>query len=121
MDRASGSGPEGRGFESLRARFILFDRLNMVQTPPQATSAADLAASIERDDPEERVITTGVSWQAYEALLAQLEDNHHYRISYLDETLEIVSPSRAHEGVNCLLYTSPSPRDKRQSRMPSSA
>ena len=24
-------------------------------------------------------------------------------------------------GINCLLYTSPSPRDKRQSRMPSSA
>ena len=25
------------------------------------------------------------------------------------------------EDLNCLLYTSPSPRDKRQSRMPSSA
>ena len=25
------------------------------------------------------------------------------------------------EGYDCLLYTSPSPRDKRQSRMPSSA
>ena len=25
------------------------------------------------------------------------------------------------EGLRCLLYTSPSPRDKRQSRMPSSA
>ena len=25
------------------------------------------------------------------------------------------------EGMSCLLYTSPSPRDKRQSRMPSSA
>ena len=26
-----------------------------------------------------------------------------------------------YEGITCLLYTSPSPRDKRQSRMPSSA
>ena len=26
-----------------------------------------------------------------------------------------------YESINCLLYTSPSPRDKRQSRMPSSA
>ena len=26
-----------------------------------------------------------------------------------------------HDGDGCLLYTSPSPRDKRQSRMPSSA
>ena len=29
--------------------------------------------------------------------------------------------SRANPGLHCLLYTSPSPRDKRQSRMPSSA
>ena len=28
---------------------------------------------------------------------------------------------RAHNVITCLLYTSPSPRDKRQSRMPSSA
>ena len=32
------------------------------------------------------------------------------RISYIKENI-----------MNCLLYTSPSPRDKRQSRMPSSA
>ena len=40
-----------------------------------------------------------------------------------------VTPSMAYElikilraqGIPCLLYTSPSPRDKRQSRMPSSA
>ena len=30
-------------------------------------------------------------------------------------------PTEAVEGETCLLYTSPSPRDKRQSRMPSSA
>lgn len=71
----------------------------------QTSSPADLAASIERDDPEERVMTTGVRWQAYEALLAQLEDNNHYRISYLDGTLEIVSPSRAHEGVKKRIAT----------------
>ena len=29
--------------------------------------------------------------------------------------------SEAKESLDCLLYTSPSPRDKRQSRMPSSA
>ena len=36
----------------------------------------------------------------YEEKVKYLEDNPH---------------------INCLLYTSPSPRDKRQSRMPSSA
>ena len=33
----------------------------------------------------------------------------------------VVESIRAIPGVACLLYTSPSPRDKRQSRMPSSA
>ena len=36
------------------------------------------------------------------------------------ETVDGSTPTMA-ERLNCLLYTSPSPRDKRQSRMPSSA
>lgn len=51
------------------------------------------------DDPEEKFVTSGVSWQIYEALLAKLEDNSHYRITYLDEILEIVSPSIRHENI----------------------
>lgn len=34
-----------------------------------------------------------MSWQQYEVLLAKLEGNSHYRITYLDGVLEIVSPS----------------------------
>ena len=33
----------------------------------------------------------------------------------------VIPAPRAAWGISCLLYTSPSPRDKRQSRMPSSA
>ena len=33
----------------------------------------------------------------------------------------LTDPSYAGQIITCLLYTSPSPRDKRQSRMPSSA
>ncbi len=51
------------------------------------------------DDPEEKFVTSGVSWQIYEALLAKLEDNSHYRVTYLDEILEIVSPSIRHENI----------------------
>ena len=45
---------------------------------------------------------------------------------FLDENAEKISKSKGNgisidEWLNCLLYTSPSPRDKRQSRMPSSA
>ena len=42
-------------------------------------------------------VIQGVSWDSYETLLTKLEDNSHYRVSYLDEILEIVSPSRKHE------------------------
>ena len=49
------------------------------------------------DDPEERFTTSSVSWQIYEALLSKLEDNSHYRVTYLDGVLEIVSPSFRHE------------------------
>ena len=34
---------------------------------------------------------------------------------------DAVKTARSVNGMACLLYTSPSPRDKRQSRMPSSA
>jgi Uma2 family endonuclease len=49
------------------------------------------------DDPEERFISSDVSWENYEALLIKLEDNSHYRVTYLDGVLEIVSPSIRHE------------------------
>lgn len=51
------------------------------------------------DDPEERLIKSGLSWQAYEAILARLEDNSHYRVTYLDGILEILSPSIRHENI----------------------
>lgn len=57
----------------------------------------DLTQRLQADDPEEKRIVTGVSWQQYEALVADLGDNSGYRVAYLDGVLEIVSPSRRHE------------------------
>jgi len=57
------------------------------------------------DDPEERFTTSSVSWQIYEALLAKLENNSHYRITYLDGVLEIVSPSARYEKLKKRLAT----------------
>ena len=54
--------------------------------------------TLENPEREERFITSEVSWQQYEALLVKLENNSYYRITYLDGILEIVSPSRRHEG-----------------------
>ena len=62
-----------------------------------------LESDVDMDNPLGRVIT---------ARLADLDgaDEHTARTALLVDGLGI-----------CLLYTSPSPRDKRQSRMPSSA
>ncbi len=59
----------------------------------------------EIDDPEERFTTSEVSWQQYEAVLAKLEDDSHYRVTYLDGVLEIVSPSLRHEKLKKRLAT----------------
>lgn len=53
--------------------------------------------NLQADDPEERFISSGVSWQQYEALLAKLGDRPWYRVTYLEGMLEIMAPSRRHE------------------------
>ncbi|MEO8893486.1 MAG: Uma2 family endonuclease, partial [Coleofasciculaceae cyanobacterium] len=57
------------------------------------------------DDPEERFTRSEVNWQQYEAVLAKLQDNNHYRVTYLDGILEIVSPSIRHEKLKKRLAT----------------
>lgn len=54
-------------------------------------------------DPEDRYLTTGVTWEQYEALLAQHGDDAGLRVTYLDGVLEIVSPSLRHEDVKSRL------------------
>jgi Uma2 family endonuclease len=55
--------------------------------------------ALQSQDPEDRYLTTGVSWQQYEALLVKLGDCPGFRTTYLDGVLEIVSPSLRHESV----------------------
>ena len=54
-------------------------------------------SAARRQHIEERYLTDGVNWQAYEAVLAKLGDRAGYRVSYLDGVLEIMAPSRRHE------------------------
>lgn len=60
-------------------------------------SLQDLSERLQADDPEERQIISGVSWEGYENLLNELGDSLRYRVTYLDGVLELVSPSRRHE------------------------
>jgi Uma2 family endonuclease len=57
----------------------------------------DLSELLQADDPEERQVISGVSWERYETLLNDLGDSLQYRVTYLDGVLELVSPSRRHE------------------------
>ena len=68
----------------------------MVSSLKELIDSAQLNHS---DDPEEIFISSGVTWAGYESLLAKLGDNSHYRITYLDGVLEIVSPSIRHENI----------------------
>ncbi len=44
-------------------------------------------------------INGGISWEKYNLILRQLTDYFHYRISYLEGTLQIMSPGRNHEKI----------------------
>lgn len=46
---------------------------------------------------DQRVIIRGVSWETYERLLADFAESHAARVSFNRGTLEIMTPSFAHE------------------------
>ena len=62
--------------------------------------------------------------------LSKVIDSHKYVINVdveleildeVNEQITVFAPREADKKVDCLLYTSPSPRDRQKSRMPSSA
>lgn len=52
---------------------------------------------LQAEDPEERYMLSGVSWQQYEELLEKLGDSPWYRVTYWEGVLEIMAPSRKHD------------------------
>jgi Uma2 family endonuclease len=63
---------------------------------------ASLAELRERDDAptgDQFVHLRGVSWEDYERLLEMRGDHSAPRISFLEGTVEIMTPSRDHEGI----------------------
>ena len=69
-------------------------------------------------------LVTGASRGIGRAIAAELaEAGHAVCINYLThrQEAETLAEKIRNHGGNCLLYTSPSPRDQRGSRMPSSA
>lgn len=77
----------------------MLKKINYVEEKLMLTQTLEklIEPQIVTRNKEFRYLTNEVSWQEYEALLAQLEDSLQFRVTYLDQTLEIMSPSRNHE------------------------
>lgn len=52
---------------------------------------------IEQTNNDQIHIFNGISWHQYKKITAERGDVSHYRISYFDGVLEIVSPGKKHE------------------------
>ena len=63
---------------------------------------------------------TDASWQGFSRLAEVRERKDYARGDWIVEAFSVASPTMT-PYIACLLYTSPSPRDQRGSRMPSSA
>ena len=73
---------------------------------------SEIETSITNNEP--RVRLTNV-------IVDSMPDENALDVTVAYDIIGLASPSQTVNFIFCLLYTSPSPRDKRQSRMPSSA
>jgi Uma2 family endonuclease len=55
------------------------------------------------DEKERRFLIDGVSWSSYVAIRGALNDHPGLRMTYLEGTLELLSPSRKHEEVKHII------------------
>ncbi len=65
-----------------------------------ALRASELDAHSARDN---RILVGGVTWEQYEALSEILADRPGLRLTYVEGTLELMSPSRPHERQKSML------------------
>lgn len=66
---------------------------------PTATASARSPTPPPAPAIDQRVFLHGMSWQAYEALLAWRGEKSAVRMTYLEGELELMTPSRSHESL----------------------
>ena len=64
-------------------------------------------------DEDQRLVLNNVSWERYRALRKLLDDVPGLRMTYLEGTLEIMSPTNRHEDTKTLLARGPLPEPGR--------
>jgi Uma2 family endonuclease len=62
--------------------------------------AEETAANVAESAGEERFVLRNVSWETYERLIADWQDQSHFRVFYDNGMMEIMSPSLKHEVYN---------------------
>ena len=67
------------------------------------STPAHIAVAPDSVDIDHVVVLYDLSWDDYEALLRMRGDHSAPRISYLEGEVEIMSPSRTHEGIKSLI------------------
>ena len=94
---------------------------------PMTTTSNDPLAAFMDDEEEETLSADSLfSMNDEPSASTNMSQEPSASVSNVSEPLPVASsqqttPTLSNEVITCLLYTSPSPRDKRQSRMPSSA
>ena len=83
-------------------------------TEPRAAVAGGVTSFMEMPNTKPNTLTQELLEDKYQIAARKSLANHSFFMGASNDNLEEVLKT-------CLLYTSPSPRDKRQSRMPSSA
>ncbi len=74
-----------------------------MQSAPTPVSAAIERPRPTLEDADQHVILYGMTWKDYETLLAMRGDRAGVRLFYLNGAIELMSPTRSHEGIKTTL------------------
>ena len=101
-------------------RFVISE-VYVHQTMKEAQFGYDAIRSLDRLEPYLTELTDEEFHQSIVQLITRTKDRHLAFQGRNPNGISAVLPFQIERCWICLLYTSPSPRDKRQTRMPSSA
>ena len=82
---------------------------------------SDVLGNIDENDIDELFTLIDIPDDKFDVFVGIIASFHIDKTPGLLVMKQIASKNRTKESNNCLLYTSPSPRDRQKSRMPSSA
>jgi Uma2 family endonuclease len=74
-----------------------------MQSAPASVSAAIKRPRPVPEETDQHVILYGMTWKDYETLLAMRGDRTGVRLFYLNGAIELMSPTRSHEGIKTTL------------------